>query len=223
MKALRVPLLVFALPAALVAFAAHPTDGLVLERAALAHGEVWRLWNAHWVHFSASHLAWNLAALLAAGTWLEHRRPGWLLRQAVVAAPLVSLALLAVEPGMRAYGGLSALATSVVVLLALEQLQSHRADRPLWTALLLLVAGKIVYDAGHASALFARFDAPGVRPSAWAHAAGAVAALGLWPLWRHLDARRLKMTPPGPVTGSRRQGSGVTPNVRMTHKHTNIH
>lgn len=208
MKALRAPLLGFALPAALLAFAGDSAGRLGLERTALVRGEVWRLWTAHWVHFSASHLAWNLAALLAAGTWLEHLRPGWLLRHAAVAAPLISLALLVLEPAMRVYGGLSALATSVVTLLALEQLQSRRADRPLWTALLLMVAAKIVYEAGHASALFAHFDAPGVRPSAWAHATGAAAALALWPLWRHLDARRVKMTPPGPVTGSRRQGSG---------------
>ena len=188
MKALRVPLLLFVLPASLLAFVSSPAGQLGLERAALGRGELWRLWTGHWIHFSASHLGWNLVVLLAAGSWLEHRRPGWLLRHTLVAAPLVSLVLLVAEPAMRVYGGLSALATSVVTLLALVQLQSRRADRPLWTALLLLVAGKIIYDAGHASALFSRFDAPGVRPSVFAHAAGAALALGLWPLWHHLDA-----------------------------------
>lgn len=211
MKTLRIPLLLFALPAALVAFASGQPDRLWLERTALGHGELWRLWTAHWVHFSPSHLGWNLAVLLAAGAWLERRHPGWLLWHTLVAAPLISLALLVIEPAMHAYGGLSALATSVVTLLALAQLADRRADRPLWTALLLLVAGKILLDAGHASALFARFDAPAVRPSVFAHAAGAVAALGLWPLWRALAAPETppQKNPPGPVTGSRRQGSGI--------------
>jgi rhomboid family GlyGly-CTERM serine protease len=188
MKTLRTPLLLFALPAALAALGPATTNQLWLERAALGRGELWRLWTAHWVHFSASHLGWNLAVLLAAGAWLERARPGWLLTHTLVAAPLISLALLVVEPAMQAYGGLSALATGTVTLLALVQLENRRADRPLWTALLLLVAGKITYDASHATALFSRFDLPAVRPSAFAHAVGAGMALALWPVWREWHA-----------------------------------
>ncbi len=190
MKTLRTPLLLFVLPA-LLAFGGGWSGNLWLERAPLGQGELWRLWTAHWVHFSPSHLGWNLAALAATGAWLERARPGWLWRHTLAAAPLISLILLAVEPAMRVYGGLSALATSVVTLLALVQLQERRADRPLWITLLLLVAGKIIYDAGHATALFSRFDLPGVRPSVFAHAAGAAVALALWPVWSYFDS-----TPP---------------------------
>jgi rhomboid family GlyGly-CTERM serine protease len=184
MKPFRVPLLLFALPAALAALSPAATPQLWLERPALGQGELWRLWTAHWVHFSASHLGWNLAALLGAGAWLERARPGWLLGHTLVAAPLTSLALLLVEPAMQAYGGLSALATGTVTLLALVQLENRRADGPLWTALLLLVVGKILYDAGHTTALFSRFDLPAVRASTFAHATGAVVAVALWPVWR---------------------------------------
>jgi len=207
MKALRLPLLLFALPGILAACLGQAYSvRLLLDHSALAHGEPWRLWTGHWVHFSNSHLGWNLLVLLLAGAGLERARPGWLLRHTLVAAPLVSLALLAAEPAMRAYGGLSALATSVVTLLAVAQLRAARADRALWTAVLVLVAGKVTYDAFHPTALFSRFDSPDVRPSAFAHALGAGVALLLAPLWRRLRppaaARPPEMAPPGPALRS---------------------
>jgi len=209
MKAFRLPLLLFALPALVVAFAANHAPALRLDRTVLDHGEIWRLWTGHWVHFSTSHLGWNLLVLLLAGAGLERTCPGWLLRHTLVAAPLVSLIVLAAEPAMLSYGGLSALATSVVTLLALAQLRAARGDRPLWTAVLVLVAGKVAWEAGHPGALFSRFDSPEVRSSAFAHAAGAGVALLLAPLW--LRRRPPEMKPPGPVAGSRRQGSGSYP------------
>lgn len=200
MKPFRTPVLLFALPA--VGLAALGTSGgsFLYDRAALAQGEFWRLWTGHWVHFSTSHLLWNLVVLVGAGAWLERRHPGLLLLHTLVAAPLISGFLWLAEPAMRAYGGLSALATSVVTLLALTQLRSRRADRPLWTALLVLVGGKIAYDLGHATALFSRFDSPLVRPSVFAHAAGAAVALLLFPAWR---ARERDSRGPNDTAGTR--------------------
>jgi rhomboid family GlyGly-CTERM serine protease len=217
MKPFRTPLFLFGLPAVVVAFASSRAGLLLFDRTALAQGELWRAWTAHWVHFSASHLLWNLAAIIPAGAWLEHRHPGWLLRHTLLATPLVSLLLYFAEPAMQRYGGLSALATSIVTLAALTLVFSARPDRMAGVMLLLLVTGKIAYDLTHATALFSRFDAPLVRPSVFAHAAGAAVALSLWPLWTHgipaarTVARRVKITPPGPVTDSRRQGSGHHP------------
>lgn len=177
MKFLRITLLLFVLPALLVALAPMSHRLLVLDRHALAAGEIWRLWTGHWVHFSASHLGWNLAVLVAAGTWLERVRPGLLLRHTLVAAPLIGLAVLAFEPGLQAYGGLSGLATGVVVLLALHQLGAPGASRWLWAGVLVLVAVKSVHDIASPGALFARYDLPGVRTSSAAHAAGVLAAV----------------------------------------------
>lgn len=214
MKTLRLPLALFAAPALLVRFAPDRVDWLTLDRTAALHGECWRWWTGHWVHFSFSHLGWNLAVLLAAGAWLELARPGWLLRHTLVAAPLISLGLLAAEPGMAVYGGLSALATSVVTLLALDRLCGARTDRVLGATLLLMVAAKSGHDAFQSFPVFSRFDQSAVRLSRCAHGIGMLAALALWPVWRRLlrgRAAPLKMTPPGPVTDSRRQGSGSYP------------
>lgn len=191
MKFLRVPLLVFALPAVLVAFAHGAHDSLVLGRDALLHGEIWRLWTGHWVHFSASHLGWNLLVLLAAGTWLEYLRPGLLLRHALAAPPLIGLAVLSCEPALGSYGGLSGLATGVVVLLALHQWHSPGAERWVWMSVLILVAIKCVADLLQLSPGIVRYDEFAVRTSTTAHAAGAsIAAL------HHFLSRQRQATPP---------------------------
>ena len=162
-------------------FAAPGTgEAFACDRTAVLHGEWWRLWTGHWVHFSASHLFWNLAVLLVAGPWLEQLRPGLLLRYTLIAAPLISLALLTLEPALQTYGGLSGLAMGVVVLLAAGQLSRRNPDSAWWLALLALVAGKITFDAGHDTALFSRFAATDIRPSALAHAAGAGLALAVF-------------------------------------------
>lgn len=189
MRSLRVPLLLFVVPAMLVALASASPDRLVLERDALAAGEAWRLWTGHWVHFSVSHLLWNLIVLVVAGTWLERVRPGGLWRHALIATPFISLAILAAEPGLQSYGGLSALATGVVVLLALQQGLSARTGRWLWAGVLTLVALKSVGDLLHLGPAFARYDEATVRTSTTAHAAGVIVAAlqfaaGRWREWR---------------------------------------
>lgn len=177
MSPLRVPLLLLALPALLVALAPTSQNTLLLDRDAVAGGEIWRLWTGHWVHFSLSHLGWNLAVLLAAGIWLEQVRPGLLLRHVLLAGPLIGVAVLALEPGLQAYGGLSGLATGVVVLLALHRLRAAGPARWLWTGVLALVVLKCAGDLLHLGPGIARYGDSPVRTSSAAHAAGAAAAL----------------------------------------------
>lgn len=180
MKSLRPVCLFVLLPAVLLWLAPETRGALLYDRPALLHGEWWRLWTGHWVHFSVSHLAWNLAVLLGAGAGLEHLRPGALLRYLPAAAPLISLVLLVGEPAMQSYGGLSGLATGAVVLLALVRLGQNRAGRAWWIGVLALVAGKIAFEAVHPAPLFSRFATPTVRSSVLAHAAGAATALALF-------------------------------------------
>lgn len=176
MKSFRAPLLLFGLPTVLLWLVLGTSAPLLYERAAILDGAWWRLWTGHWVHFSPSHLAWNLLVLLVSGAWLEKLHPGWLLRYTLVAALFISLTLLLGEPAMHAYGGLSSLATGVVVLLALAQLGRRGPGRSWWLGVLVLVALKIASDATQATALFAGFNPQNVRPSALAHLGGAVTA-----------------------------------------------
>jgi rhomboid family GlyGly-CTERM serine protease len=176
-KTLRTPLLLFVLPAVLLACAPVHHGLLLLARDAVETGEVWRLWSGHWIHFSASHLFWNLIVLLAAGAWLERVRPGLLLGHTAIAAPLIGLAVLAGEPALQTYGGLSGLATGVVVLLGLHQLRTPDASRWFWAGLLAVTALKTLSDVTQPGSGLVAFAQPGVRPSSVAHPAGAMVAL----------------------------------------------
>ncbi len=172
MNAIRHPLLLLAAPAILLALSPASQGALIYDRAALAQGELWRLWTGHWVHFSSAHLGWNLLVLLVAGTRLEQLRPGWLVHYTLLAAPLISLGLLWFAPDMQTYGGLSGLATGVVVLLALAHLAGRQADRPWCIGLLALVAAKTGLDAIHGATLFSGLDAGMFHSSALSHALG---------------------------------------------------
>jgi rhomboid family GlyGly-CTERM serine protease len=194
------PALLCAAPALLLMLAPVARDALLYDRTAILHGEWWRLWTGHWVHFSASHLAWNAAVLAGAGAWLERLQPGSLLRFVAVAAPLLSVSFLAGAPGMQAYGGLSGLATGVVVLLALTQWERAPRGRAWWGGVLALVALKLGVDAVRPDPLFAGFDGD-VRPSALAHVAGAVIVAAFFLSRRSASWRFL----------SRRPAAGVSP------------
>lgn len=172
MKALRSPLLLFLLPAALAGLVPGPAEDLLLSAAAVDACEVWRLWTGHWVHFTPAHAAWNLGVLLVVGAWLERVCPGHLVRFTLVAAPLLALAVLAFEPALVAYGGLSGLATALVVRLALDRATAGGVPWP-WVGVLALVVVKLLAESTGAGALFAGLG-DGVRPSTVAHAAGAV-------------------------------------------------
>lgn len=177
MKSFRPVLLLVGVPAILLQLAPATHGALLYDRAAILHGEWWRLWTGHWVHFSVSHLAWNLAVLLAAGAWLEHLQPGRLLRYLLIAAPVIGGILLIGEPAMQAYGGLSGLATGAVMLLALGQFARDGRNRAWWGTALALITLKLGFDSTHATTLFSEFGTTAVRSSALAHAAGAATAV----------------------------------------------
>jgi rhomboid family GlyGly-CTERM serine protease len=123
------------------------SEALIYERTRILHGEIWRAWTGHVVHFGASHFFWDLAVFLPAGCWLERLWPGRA-RGLYLAAPLViSATLLAWDPGLLRYAGLSGLATGVLALLAGLQLR-RRGPEPVWfwAGVLALVAGKIAVE-----------------------------------------------------------------------------
>jgi hypothetical protein len=130
---------------------------------------------------------------LGAGAWLERLQPGSLLRFVAVAAPLLSVSLLAGAPTMQAYGGLSGLATGVVVLLALVQWERDPRGRAWWSGVLAAVALKLGLEAVHPAPLFAGLDGD-VRPSLLAHVTGAGVATAFFlsrrlASWRFLGRR----------------------------------
>jgi rhomboid family GlyGly-CTERM serine protease len=159
-------------------------SALAWRRAAIADGEAWRLWTGHLVHFSLSHGAADVLALLATGMLVEPRvgarRFALLL---AVAAACISAGLLACAPALQEYRGASGLAMLAAALAA--SLYWHRAPgRRQWVAgAALLLAAKIAWEAGAAGAAFANLPA-GVSVAWQAHLLGAVCGLAACGLLR---------------------------------------
>ena len=176
---------------AALAWAAPATARAALDydRDSILRGEAWRLWSGHLVHFSASHLGWNLLVAGGAGVWIESARfpnAAWL---PVLAPPFISLSLLAGEPSLLHYGGLSGVATAAVVFACVSEWRGNRGWRVLWGGALLAIVLKIAWEYGTGVSLFAHYAGAQVRNVPLSHLAGfcAGAAIGL--------ARRRSVSP----------------------------
>ena len=147
-------------------------SALVLDRGSLAAGQYWRLWTGHLVHLSPSQLTWDLIVLVAAGGWSEWTHPRKA-RFLLASSPLVISALvLALDPGLGRYAGLSGVASAMLAFLAFSRLSAGSSDRWFWFGILGLLAMKILAECLISGPIFARFPASAVRPVPIAHLAG---------------------------------------------------
>jgi rhomboid family GlyGly-CTERM serine protease len=176
------------LVAAAVAVAATPGlfPHLVLDRGAVLDGEIWRLFSGHLVHGSASHLLWDVLPLLAIGMLFE-RALGtrwWLVLGA--SALTVSVGLLAMEPDLSRYCGLSGVLNALWVAGALqgarnEEASGSRAMAWIYRACVLCGLAKVALEAFTGTQIFTEAVALGVIPIPLAHALGALAGPLLLP------------------------------------------
>ncbi|ACB74088.1 Rhomboid family protein [Opitutus terrae PB90-1] len=166
----------FALAALTLRFWPGAEAALGYERAQIAAAQYWRLWTAHLVHFSWSHLFWNLLVFVPAGLWAERLLPDRLRLLLLLGPALIGVALYGLDPGLARYAGLSGVVAGVVAFLALVQLRRGTSDRWFWRSVLLLLVAKIGLEFALSEPLFARFAETGVRAVPLAHAAGVLGA-----------------------------------------------
>lgn len=135
-----------------VAFAVLPESLRVAceyDRQALAAGEVWRLWTAHLVHFSARHAFVDLLVLTALGSCIERRQGARSLASLFLCAPpLLSLALHFFVPDLAVYRGASALCVAFGTVLGMVLWR----DVPAVRVALLGVAGVFAFKLVHEAA-----------------------------------------------------------------------
>jgi len=151
-------------------------DLFVYDRYGVLDGQVWRLVTAPLVHFSASHLFWNLLVFTVAGCVTElsgYRRFEFVCLPAVV---LPGLLFLAIDPDLHRYGGLSALAIAATAYLCLCRAQQTRGGRGLWIAILALLLAKILVECVIGEPIFAQSAGVFFRNLPAAHAVGVAAA-----------------------------------------------
>lgn len=165
---------------AVVVFAAPALQTwLEFDRARIAEGEWWRALTGHWVHFSGSHLAWNLALFVPAGVWAERLLPARTRALLAISPFVIGFSLFGLLPALERYAGLSGIAAGLLAFLSLAQLRIAEKDRWFWWSVLVLMALKIATEAVLASPLLAQFPDPTVRSVPLAHLAGVVTGVGV--------------------------------------------
>ncbi len=95
--------------------------GLMLERQAVANGEIWRLLTGHLVHADNAHLSWNLGAFLVlSGLYELQERPGPGRYFGLIAAGALAVDAWFwwLQPSLPVYCGLSGVLNSFFAVLA---------------------------------------------------------------------------------------------------------
>ncbi|MBC7367864.1 MAG: rhombosortase [Undibacterium sp.] len=161
---------------------------LLYERTGILRGEYWRLWTGHLVHFGPSHLVWNLLIFALAAVWAERLAPVRTRILLAVAPGVIGLALLALDPALQTYAGLSGVVAAALAFLAFTQLTppalagppvtipARPSDRWFWRGVLALILLKIAAEFAAEQPLFARFSVSGIRTVPLAHLAGFLVA-----------------------------------------------
>jgi rhomboid family GlyGly-CTERM serine protease len=134
-----------ALAALMLALQVTNLDALRYDRAAVLHGELWRLVTGHFVHADAAHLAWNLAGL-ALVAWLfvrEYERREWLVIL-VASTVAIDLGFLLLEPQLEWYVGFSGVLHGLMAGGLLAWLVRHRDGVTVIVA--LVFAAKLAWE-----------------------------------------------------------------------------
>jgi rhomboid family GlyGly-CTERM serine protease len=152
---------------------------LVYDRAAILAGQWWRILTGHLVHFTGTHLAADLAGLVVAGGVVARNRRDGIGGLLVFAALGTGLVLLAFEPALVRYGGLSGIVWALIGYLAVDGMVAGGAWRWLCAAALGLLLARLGWEFAGGGGLVVAGHA--VVPLA--HAAGLVSGM-VFHLWQ---------------------------------------
>jgi len=149
----------------------------VYDRVQLLHGDIWRLITGHLVHFSWSHLVFNLGVFAVAGYLLERRHRDAYLWLIILTTLTSSLYFLLFIPDMTRYGGLSGLVSAMVVYLSLSEIRAKVGPYYIWVLILVLFLFKVGYEVFSGDAVFASGGDSDFVVVPAAHIIGAVIAV----------------------------------------------
>ncbi len=99
--------LVFSALAIVVHFVPALTLGWQFDRAAVAHGQIWRFFTAHLTHFGSDHLRWDVIAFAVLGAMVERISRSAFLVTLALSGALITLGVWVAQPQFTTYRGLS--------------------------------------------------------------------------------------------------------------------
>ena len=154
-------------------------ERLQLDRGALQHGELWRLWSGHLVHASRDHLVFDVGAACLLFTCLGS--PLHAALRLVWLAPVISISILLVLPGLDYYYGLSGLLHAWAVAGAGEiWRREHGVRSRMAAAFCMATLLKATWETWTASATCSNGMDMGGPTAFAAHLVGAIAGLALF-------------------------------------------
>jgi len=159
-----------------------------MNRAALMHGELWRLFTGHLTHFSADHLKWDLVVFVALGSLVELRNRRHFLGCVVGGALAISLGVAWLQPQFTSYRGLSGIDSALFGYLVVDIWKLSRAEGLCWSAFaaglaMTLFIAKIGFELITGRTVFVEVDS-NFAPVPLAHLIGAVVGgVGSWSLF----------------------------------------
>lgn len=182
LKSVPVTTILLTLAALIIAGVPGIRPLLHLDWAAVARGELWRLWSGHLVHWTTDHLLWDVLAFAVLGTLCESESRLRYLLTIAIGLPTISLGLAALCPEVSIYRGLSGLDTGLFVWLVASQLRhscvgKQRGVTVLWGGLLVGLIGKLIFEASTGSCLFVTTSADSFQPLVESHLLGAAVGL----------------------------------------------
>ena len=152
----------------------------VLDRGGFFHGDWWRAFTGHFVHFSPSHLWLDTAVFVVAGAFVESKSRRTFTVLFATSSIAISGAVLGFAPELQFYGGLSGVATAMLFLVALQSLEENGIRRAFGFLVIAAVLGKLAFETIHPEAMFARFESQEIRPAPISHAVGMLTATAVW-------------------------------------------
>ena len=163
----------------------------VLDREAVLSGELWRLLMFPFVHFGVGHLAYNMIALGVAGWVVERQSRFRFCLLITLTAPILGVWLIATEPDMAFYGGMSAMVFSILFYGALVERERTGTWKQVYTLIVIFLPAKVMWEFFLKSSLlpYGEHQFFVVMPSS--HAVGL--AMGLI-FYAFLRVGRLKLT-----------------------------
>ena len=104
-------------------------NALQFDRAAIAHGQVWRFFTAHLAHFGVDHLRWDALVFVVLGAMAEGISRRTFLTLLRVAAPIITLGVWAAQPQFATYRGLSGIDSALFGFVLAHLLAAGWRDR----------------------------------------------------------------------------------------------
>lgn len=167
-------------------------NNLQYDRTAIADGELWRIFTAHWIHWSFDHFLWCTVSFVALGVLCERLNRKTFILSLALSMALIPAFTWVADPDMMQYRGMSGLCSCLFIVGCLQMMRQAQLDG-LKTGLtppllgILLFLGKILYEFISGQAIFVD-NSTVFTPVPLAHLAGCIVGLAtvflFGPQWR---------------------------------------